>query len=109
MAILEISVVPIGTSSTSLSNFVAGCLEELKHSRGDIRYELTAMGTIIEGELEEILAIARRMHEAPFNRGIKRVVTTIKIDDRRDVEASIEQKVSSVKEKNKKTDKQGDF
>jgi uncharacterized protein (TIGR00106 family) len=99
LAIMEISVVPIGTEGTSLSNYVAGCIKELENFQDDIQYELTGMGTIVEGELENLLALARRMHEIPFDNGAKRVLTTIKIDDRRDTKASIEQKVQSVREK----------
>lgn len=99
MAILQISVVPLGTASTSISRFVADCVKELEKCQGDIRYELTAMGTLIEGDLEEILVLARRMHEVPFLNGAQRVLTTIKIDDRRDISASIEQKIRSVQDK----------
>ncbi|MEW5921147.1 MAG: MTH1187 family thiamine-binding protein [Bacillota bacterium] len=99
MAILEISIVPLGSAATGISEYVAGCLQELEKSCGDVRYELTAMGTIIEGELDVILAIARKMHEVPFRKGAKRVLTTLRIDDRRDIMASIEQKKSSVQAK----------
>ncbi|MGB3097134.1 MAG: MTH1187 family thiamine-binding protein, partial [Candidatus Deferrimicrobiaceae bacterium] len=59
----------------------------------------TAMGTIIEGDLDAILPVLRRMHEVPFAEGAKRVSTLIKIDDRRDRAHSIEGKVRSVTEK----------
>lgn len=98
MAIMEISILPLGTASTSISSYVADCIKEVETSSGDLRVELTGMGTIVEGDLEELLALARRMHEVPFKNGAKRVVTTIKIDDRRDKEASSDQKVHSVKE-----------
>jgi uncharacterized protein (TIGR00106 family) len=57
------------------------------------------MGTIIEGELDAILPVLRRMHEQPFVEGAVRVSTSIKIDDRRDKASSIEGKVRSVMEK----------
>ena len=63
----------------------------------DIKYELTAMGTIIEGDLEHLLTLARKMHEAVFDAGITRVVTTIKIDDRRDKISGMSSKIESVK------------
>lgn len=98
MAILEISIVPVGTAATGISEYVAGCLQELKKNAG-VHYELTAMGTIIEGDLDIILEVARKMHEVPFNKGAKRVLTTLRIDDRRDVATSIEQKKTSVEAK----------
>jgi len=99
MAIVEVSVVPLGTGTTSLSPYVAACEKELREHRGDLHYELTAMGTIIEGDLEQILQLVRRLHEVPFKSGALRVSTTIKIDDRRDKAGSIEQKVKSVEER----------
>ncbi len=99
MALMEISIVPLGFSTTGISEYVAGCLQELEKYGEDVRYELTAMGTIIEGELDVVLAVARKMHEAPFNKGAQRVLTTLRIDDRRDRTASIEQKKRSVREK----------
>ncbi|MFU8794220.1 MAG: MTH1187 family thiamine-binding protein [Dethiobacteria bacterium] len=99
MAVVEISIVPLGTGSTSLSYYVAACEKELQNHSKDLYYELTAMGTIIEGDLDCILAVIRRLHEVPFKKGALRVSTHIKIDDRRDKVGSITQKVKSVKDK----------
>jgi uncharacterized protein (TIGR00106 family) len=94
MAIVEVSIVPLGLSSTSLSEQVASVLEPLK--RSGLHYTLTAMGTIIEGDLREVMNCVLTMHEVPFLKGMGRVYTTIKIDDRRDKPISIESKVRSV-------------
>ncbi|HJX03390.1 MAG TPA: MTH1187 family thiamine-binding protein [Dehalococcoidia bacterium] len=93
--IVEVSVVPIGTAHASLSRYVADCLSVLNKT-GGIKYKLTPMGTIIEGELDAVLQVVRKMHEEPFKKGILRVVTTIKIDDRRDKKASMQKKIESV-------------
>jgi len=98
MAIVEVSVVPIGTSSPGLSNYVAGCLRVLEKAQ-DIKYQLTPMGTILEGDLDRLLEVVRSMHEQPFGEGIGRVLTTIRIDDRRDKKISMDSKVSAVKDK----------
>ena len=95
MAMLEISVVPVGTASPSVSHFVAGALKILKEVRG-VKYELTPMGTVIEGELDILLDCVRKMHRSAFSEGVKRVVTTVKIDDRIDKSLTISGKVSSV-------------
>ncbi len=100
MAILEISVVPIGTSGTSLSEYVAECIKVLK--RENIPFELTSMGTNIEGDLKKLLSIASKMHEVPFKKGALRVLTTIKIDDRRDKKGTIEGKKKAVEAKLRK-------
>ncbi len=82
MAVVEISVVPLGTATPGVSSYVAACLEVVADS--GLNYQLTPMGTVIEGEIDEILPVLRRMHEVPFGRGAQRVSTLIKIDDRRD-------------------------
>jgi uncharacterized protein (TIGR00106 family) len=96
MAIAEISVVPLGTKTPSLSQYVARAVKVLEREK-DIRYEITAMGTIIEGDLDKILAVVRKMHEGTFGEGVARVLTTVKIDDRRDKAGSMKEKVDSVK------------
>jgi uncharacterized protein (TIGR00106 family) len=98
MAMIDISVVPVGTAGPSVSRYVAGAVGILKKEPG-IRYELTAMNTIIEGELPHLLALAKRMHDSAFDAGAKRVVTTIRIDERRDKPLTIEGKVKAVEEK----------
>ena len=97
MAILEISVVPIGTKETSLSSYVADCIRILKKER--VRHELTSMGTNIEGDLKDLMKIAIKMHETPFKKGARRVVTTLKIDDRRDKKGTLSGKKRAVKSK----------
>jgi uncharacterized protein (TIGR00106 family) len=97
-SIAEIHVVPLGTATTSLSRYVAAVMEILKEAK-DIKYQLTAMGTIIQGPLERIFEVAQKMHEVPFTMGVQRVATTLYIDDRRDKLGSIEGKVKSVEEK----------
>jgi uncharacterized protein (TIGR00106 family) len=96
MAIMEISVVPLG-EGCSVSKYVAKCVEVIQ--RYNLTYEITAMGTIIEGDLEKLMEVALLMHKIPFDMGAKRVLTTIKIDDRRDKTSTIYSKVESVKNK----------
>ena len=98
MAIAEISVVPLGTKTPSVSQYVARAVKVLEREK-DIRYEMTAMGTIIEGDLDRLLAVAKKMHEGIFGEGVVRVLTTIKIDDRRDKAQGIKEKVDSLKKK----------
>ena len=96
MAILEISVMPLGTGTPSLSKFVAGAVKVLQEEK-NVKYEMTSMGTNIEGELAQLFDLARRMHLSAFDAGAQRVVTTMKIDERRDRAATIQSKVASVK------------
>ncbi len=98
MALLKISIVPVGTAATSISQYIARAVEVLEGEK-DIKYELTAMGTIIEGDLDRVLTLARRMHEAVFDGETRRAVTVIEIDDRRDKPSTIGGKVESVRKK----------
>jgi uncharacterized protein (TIGR00106 family) len=97
MAVVFLSITPLGTGTPSVSRYVAGCERILRDS--GLKNELTAMGTIIEGDLDQILAVIRKMHEGPFTQGAVRVSTFIKIDDRRDKEHTIAGKMKSVREK----------
>ncbi len=96
MAMVEVTIVPLGTGTSSISKYVAQAAQVLQ-AEEDIKYELTAMGTIIEGDLDQLLALVRKMHEAVFATGAMRVVTTIKIDDRRDKTSSMSSKIESLK------------
>lgn len=93
--VAEVSIIPVGTGGTGLSRYIAACLEVLE-GRKDITYRLTAMGTIIEGPLDKVLEVICKMHEVPFNKGASRVVTSIKIDDRRDKPSTMAGKIESV-------------
>lgn len=97
MVIAEITVVPLGTGSPSLSMFVAEAVKALENS--GIKYTLTPMGTVLEGSLEEVLESVRMLHRLPFNKGAGRVSTRLVIDERRDKEATAEGKIKSVEEK----------
>jgi uncharacterized protein (TIGR00106 family) len=97
MAIGEVSIVPLGTGSTSVSDYVAACIKVLDES--GISYELHGMGTIIEGDLKDLFEVILKMHEVPFRAGALRVVTSVKIDDRRDKKATVQDKVEAVQTK----------
>lgn len=93
--IAELRVIPLGTATPSVSPYIAACVDVLKEAK-DITYQVTGMGTIIEGPLARVLETAQKMHEVPFTKGAQRVVTLISIDDRRDKPATAESKVKAV-------------
>ncbi len=97
MAVCSISVVPVGTGDTSVSPYVARCQKVLE-ARDDIKFQLTPMSTIIEGELPDILDVINELHNVPFESGAHRVLTTVMIDDRLDREVTMAGKMDSVKE-----------
>lgn len=98
MAVVEVSILPVGTSSASLSEYVAGCVTILENTAG-ICYQLNPMGTVIEGDLDRILELIRKMHEFPFTKDLHRVVTTVRIDDRRDKPLTMSGKIAAVEAK----------
>ena len=95
MAIVEVSIIPLGTGAPSISKHLARAFRALRQEK-NIKYELTSMGTIMEGDLGEILRVVKNMHEGTFGDGVMRVVTTVKIDDRRDKTSSMSGKVESL-------------
>jgi uncharacterized protein (TIGR00106 family) len=97
MPVFFLTITPLGTATPSVSRYVAG-IERILRASG-LKHELTAMGTIIEGDLDAVLEVVRKMHEHPFTQGAQRVSTTLRIDDRRDREHTIASKVRSVEEK----------
>ena len=97
MVIAEITVVPLGTGTPSLSRYVADAVKALEDT--GICYTLTPMGTVLEGTLEEVLEAVRMLHRLPFNKGAARVSTRLVIDERRDKDASAAGKIKSVEER----------
>jgi len=95
--IAEVSFSPIGTATPSLSRYVTAALAVLS-SHPEVKYQLNPMGTVLEGERPDIIAVIEEMNEAIFAAGALRVGTTLKIDERRDKPASMEHKVESVLE-----------
>ena len=98
MAIAEVSVVPLGTKTPSVSQYVARAVKILEREK-DMKYEITSMGTVVEGDLDRILAVVKKMHEAVLGEGVVRVLTTIKIDDRRDKPQTMKGKLDSVRKR----------
>ncbi|MGM0844260.1 MAG: MTH1187 family thiamine-binding protein [Bacillota bacterium] len=101
MAIVDVTVIPIGTESASVSDYVVQLQKILqKHEEeGTISFKLTPMSTLIEGDLGDLLKVVQEIHESPFSQGIQRVATNIRIDDRRDKKRKMEDKLASVESK----------
>lgn len=98
MAIVEVTIAPLGTGTPSISKYVAACHKVLEEA-ADLKHQLTPMATVIEGDLDRILAVIRQMHEVPFTAGAQRVSTIIRIDDRRDKVSTMAGKLKAVNDK----------
>ena len=97
MAIAAVSISPVGVG-TSVSAYVAAALAVVRDQE-KVAYRLDPMFTTLEGDLGEIYSLIGRMQEAVFAAGAERVGTVIKIDDRRDRAASMDDKIRSVEAK----------
>jgi len=84
----------MGTNSPSVGEYVADIQKVLEKT--GFSYDLTDMGTIVEGNTEDLLKLAAQLAELPFSKGVNRVVTQISLDDRRDKEVSLGTKKASV-------------
>lgn len=91
----EFSVVPIGKGE-SVSQYVAECVR-IVHESG-LDYRLNPMGTVVEGDYDQVMDVVRRCHLAVISK-CQRVVTTIKIDDRVGAKGMIEGKLRSVEDR----------
>ena len=94
MAIAAVSISPVG-EGPSVSRFVAEALR-VARSQDRVRVRTDPMFTTLEGELGEIFDLVQAMEAAVFAAGAQRVATVLKVDHRRDREATLEDKLESV-------------
>jgi uncharacterized protein (TIGR00106 family) len=97
MAVVGISVVPVGTDSPSISDYVARAVGIAKKS--GLKFEVSSMGTCLEGDLAVVLEVVKQMHESCFEQGAVRVLTSITVDDRKDKTLTIDGKKAAVEAK----------
>jgi uncharacterized protein (TIGR00106 family) len=100
--IAEIATDPIGGNTPSESDYVVAAERILQNARrrgDDIHYRINALSTTVEGDFHTVVHLLEQMHEAPFQEGARRVLTTIRIDDRRDREPDMDRSVQVVEKK----------
>lgn len=92
----ELEIVALGTGSTGMSEHISEAVKAIE--RAGIKYQLTPMGTVMEvSSIDEAFSAVKAAHEALVRKGIKRVVTHLTIDDRRDNPKGMSEKVEAVK------------
>jgi uncharacterized protein (TIGR00106 family) len=94
MVLLDFSMTPLGKGE-SVSPYVARCVEVVAASGLDHR--LHAMGTTLEGELDQVLDVVRRCFEA-LETDCNRISCSIKIDYRKGPGGRLDSKVKKVQE-----------
>ena len=93
----EISIYPMATKTTSASFYIAKAIESIQKMK-NLRYEINAMGTILESDsIDTINTATKQMMETVHNLGILRVEIIIKIDSRRDKHVKMEEKLESIR------------
>jgi uncharacterized protein (TIGR00106 family) len=95
MVLLEMSIVPLGQGE-SVGRYVAQCVDVI--DRSGLPYELHAMGTIVEGELDAVLSVMQQCIEEVAKTS-NRVICTAKLDYRKGVVDGLHAKVASVQQK----------
>jgi uncharacterized protein (TIGR00106 family) len=96
MATADLTVIALGRADASASRYIAEIQRRLA-AQDRVRYVLHAMGTSLEGSPEDILAVVGELHAVPFEMGIPRVYSVLKLDERRDREQTLDDKVASVR------------
>ncbi|MBN2599605.1 MAG: MTH1187 family thiamine-binding protein [Candidatus Thermoplasmatota archaeon] len=95
MIIASLSIAPLG-KGTSVSHYVNIVRETL--TKEHITYQTNPMATVIEAkDLPSLFDAIQKAHEAVVAAGAERIITEIKIDDRRDKESTMHSKLSSLK------------
>ncbi len=95
MIIAQLSIAPVG-KEVSVSKYVKLVLETLKKEQ--VKFETNAMATVIEtADLGSLFNAVQKAHNAVIASGAKRVITELKIDDRRDKDATISSKLNALK------------
>jgi len=95
VATADLTVIALGRAEASASRYIAEIQRRLA-AQDRVRYRMHAMGTSLEGATADILAVVGDLHAVPFEMGIPRVYTILKLDERRDREQTLADKVSSV-------------
>ena len=96
MATADLTVIALGRAEASASAYIAEIQRRLA-GQDRVRYEMHAMGTSLEGPTADILAVFGELHAVPFEMGIPRVYSILKLDERRDREQTLADKVESVR------------
>lgn len=92
--IAQMSVYPLG-EGTSLSRYVKKGISVIRES--GYPFEVGGMATTVEvPDLDALFVLVKQVHSAHVTEGARRVVIDLKVDDRRDKNATIQTKKSAV-------------
>ncbi|HTU14163.1 MAG TPA: MTH1187 family thiamine-binding protein [Solirubrobacterales bacterium] len=95
IATADLTVLPIGREGASVGDILVEIQHHLE-AQDKVRFEMHAMGTSLEGDVDEIFRLAAELHRLPLEAGLPRVYTVLKVDQRTDKPQTLESKVESV-------------
>jgi uncharacterized protein (TIGR00106 family) len=96
VATADLTVIALGRPDASASEYIAEIQRRLR-AQDRVGFRMHAMGTSLEGSTEDILAVVGELHAVPFESGVPRVYTVLKLDERRDrPDQTLDDKVTSV-------------
>ena len=99
MATADLSVLALGRPGVSASEYIAEIQRRLRRQER-VKFRMHAMGTSLEGSTEDILEVVAELHAVPFEQGVPRVYTILKLDERRDwPRQTLDDKVRAVEDR----------
>jgi uncharacterized protein (TIGR00106 family) len=99
VATADLTVLALGRADVSASEYIAEIQRRLRR-QDRVRFQMHAMGTSLEGTTADILAVVEELHAVPFEQGVPRVYTVLKLDERRDRPGqTLEDKVRAVEDR----------
>jgi uncharacterized protein (TIGR00106 family) len=99
VATADLTVLALGRPEVGASEYIAEIQRRLRRQQR-VTFRMHAMGTSLEGSTEDILGVVAELHAVPFERGVPRVYTVLKLDERRDRPGqTLDDKVRSVEDR----------
>ncbi|UXD21915.1 hypothetical protein IPA_09495 [Ignicoccus pacificus DSM 13166] len=95
MPLVELQVLPLGTGSPSVSEYVAEAVKVIAEKSEE--YKVTPMSTVFKvKDLSKACEIIKEIESKLKEKGVKRVVIMMRVDDRFDKDLDMDRKVQSV-------------
>jgi uncharacterized protein (TIGR00106 family) len=94
MPLLEISITPVGTDSTSFSSDVTNAVRKIEEK--ELKYQVTPTSTVVEGDIEQLWGVAQEIHQEAISNGPERIITNISIDHRKDKQMEMNHQIDTI-------------
>lgn len=76
--VAEFTVTPLVEGE--MKPYIDAAVDEVKKS--GLKYEVGALGTTVEGTFDQVMNTIHNAHDAVKNKGVNRVVTEVRIDEK---------------------------